>query len=44
MNGEKWKLMPCTVHPLHIVRVRADGSRTGCPLCELAVEQLTRRR
>lgn len=34
--------VPCGVHPLHTVNVRRNGSRSGCPMCEMAIEDLTR--
>ena len=36
------KTVPCGVHPLHDVRVRANGTRTGCPMCEMQIEDLCR--
>ena len=27
------KVVPCGVHPLHSVKVRASGARSGCPMC-----------
>jgi len=35
---------PCSVHLLHRVKIRADGSRSGCPMCEDAIQDLTRRK
>lgn len=34
--------LPCGVHPMHTVNVRANGSRSGCPMCEMTIEDLTR--
>lgn len=34
--------LPCGVHPLHTVNVRKNGSRSGCPMCAMAIEDLTR--
>ena len=36
------EVVPCGVHPLHLVRVRANGSRSGCPMCEMQVEEICR--
>ena len=38
------KLVPCGVHPLHLVKVRASGGRTGCPMCEMQIESMCRAR
>jgi hypothetical protein len=38
------RTLPCGVHPQHHVKVRADGSRSGCPMCEDAIADLTRSR
>lgn len=35
------KVVPCGVHPLHDVKVRASGARGGCPMCEIQIEDLT---
>ena len=43
-SGRTTELVPCSVHPLHTVRVRADGSRSGCSMCEANIEDLIRRR
>lgn len=34
--------IPCGVHPLHFVKVQANGSRTGCSMCEMQIEDLCR--
>jgi hypothetical protein len=34
--------VPCGVHPLHFVKVRANGSRSGCPMCEIQIEDICR--
>jgi hypothetical protein len=36
------RLVPCGVHPLHSVKIRANGSRSGCPMCEMQIEDLCR--
>ena len=36
------RTVPCGVHPLHSVKVRANGSRSGCPMCEMQIEDLCR--
>jgi hypothetical protein len=36
------KVVPCGVHPLHLVKVRASGARSGCPMCEMQIEDLCR--
>ena len=36
------QLVPCGVHPLHFVKVRANGARSGCPLCAMQIEALCR--
>jgi len=36
------KIVPCGVHPLHLVNVRANGSRAGCPMCDMQIEDLCR--
>lgn len=36
------EVVPCGVHPLHSVKVRANGSRSGCPMCEMQIESLCR--
>ena len=38
------KLVPCGVHPLHLVKVRASGARSGCPMCEMQIEAMCRPR
>ena len=35
-------IVPCGVHPLHHVRVRANGARSGCPMCETQIEDICR--
>ena len=35
-------VVSCGVHPLHSVKVRANGSRSGCPMCEMQIESLCR--
>lgn len=35
-------VVPCGVHPLHFVKIRANGSRSGCPMCESTIENLGR--
>ncbi len=34
------RTVSCGVHPLHSVKVRANGSRSGCPMCEMQIESL----
>ena len=34
--------VPCGVHPLHFVKVRANGSRSDCPMCAMRIEALCR--
>jgi hypothetical protein len=36
------EVVPCGVHPLHFVKVRASGSRSGCPMCEMQIEAICR--
>lgn len=36
------RTVPCGVHPLHDVKVRASGARSGCPMCETQIEDLCR--
>lgn len=36
------RTVSCGVHPLHSVKVRANGSRSGCPMCEMQIESLCR--
>ena len=36
------EVVPCGVHTLHFVKVRANGSRSGCPMCEMQIESLCR--
>jgi len=36
------KVVPCGVHPLHFVKVHANGARSGCPMCAMQVEDLCR--
>lgn len=36
------QIVPCGVHPLHSVKVHASGSRGGCPMCEMQIEDLCR--
>lgn len=36
------EVVPCGVHPLHAVKVRVNGSRSGCPMCEMQIESLCR--
>jgi len=36
------EFVPCNIHRLHIVRVHADGSRSGCPMCDAMIEDLCR--
>lgn len=36
------KIVPCGVHPLHLVKVRASGARSGCPMCEMQIEVMCR--
>ena len=36
------KIVPCGVHPLHFVKVRASGARSGCPMCEMQIEDVCR--
>jgi Fe-S cluster biogenesis protein NfuA len=36
------RTVPCGVHPLHDVKVRASGARSGCPMCEMTIEDLCR--
>jgi hypothetical protein len=36
------RTVPCGVHPLHSVKVRTNGSRSGCPMCEMQIESLCR--
>jgi hypothetical protein len=35
-------IVPCGVHPLHEVKVRANGSRSGCPMCEMQIANICR--
>ncbi|HSX22386.1 MAG TPA: hypothetical protein VLE97_06375 [Gaiellaceae bacterium] len=35
-------IAPCAVHPLHLVKIRANGARAGCPMCEMQLEDLCR--
>jgi hypothetical protein len=37
------RTVPCSIHPLHRVKVRTDGSRSGCVMCEDAIADLTRK-
>lgn len=34
------QILPCAVHPLHAVKIRASGARTGCPMCEMQIQDL----
>lgn len=34
------RVVACGVHPLHDVKVRANGARSGCPMCEMQIESL----
>ena len=43
-GGAIVKVVPCGVHPLHSVKVRASGARSGCPMCEMQIEAMCRRR
>jgi hypothetical protein len=36
------KVVPCGAHPLHFVKVRVSGARSGCPMCETQIEDLCR--
>ncbi len=36
------QVVPCGVHPLHFVKVRASGARSGCPMCEMQIEDVCR--
>lgn len=36
------EVVPCAVHPLHLVKVRACGARSGCPMCEMQIESFCR--
>lgn len=36
------KIVPCGVHPLHLVKRRANGAHSGCPMCEMQIEDLCR--
>lgn len=36
------KTVPCGVHPLHFVKVHANGARSGCPMCAMQIEDLCR--
>jgi hypothetical protein len=36
------KIAACPVHPLHLVKIRPSGARTGCPMCEMQIEDLCR--
>ena len=36
------EVIPCGVHPLHLVKVRASGARDGCPMCEMQIEDVCR--
>lgn len=36
------EVIPCGAHPLHVVKVRASGARSGCPMCEMQIEDLCR--
>lgn len=36
------KIVPCGIHPLHFVKVRESGARSGCPMCEMQIEDLCR--
>ena len=36
------RTVACGTHPLHDVKVRANGARSGCPMCEMAIEDLCR--
>lgn len=36
------EIVACGVHPLHFVKVRTNGSRSGCPMCEIRIEALCR--
>lgn len=32
----------CGIHPLHAMKIRANGARSGCPMCEMQIEDLCR--
>jgi hypothetical protein len=34
------QVVPCSIHPLHCVKVRANGSRSGCPMCSMQIEAI----
>ncbi len=36
------EIVPCSVHPLHMVKVRASGARSGCPMCETQIDDICR--
>ena len=36
------RIVPCAIHPLHFVKIRANGARSGCPMCEMQIEDLCR--
>lgn len=41
LNGNTIEtVVACGVHPLHYVKVRANGSRSGCPMCEMQIESI----
>ncbi len=33
---------PCGVHPLHIVKIRVNGTRSGCSMCEMQIDDICR--
>ncbi len=35
-------IVPCSIHPLHFVKVRTNGARSGCPMCEMQIEDICR--
>ena len=43
-GGAIVQIVPCGVHPLHLVKVRASGARSGCPMCEMQIETMCRTR
>lgn len=36
------EVVPCGVHPLHFVKVRVSGARSGCPMCAMQIEDICR--
>ena len=34
------RVVACGVHPLHTVKVQANGARSGCTMCEMQIESI----